>query len=154
MTLSSKGGWEDQIPVTNPSKLKCSHWNQSPQFKPNPESWANGSSSGDRTTVAQAKTWAISDTFSNLINHEVLLIWPTISFGIHLLLLLPDTCWASLVAQTEKNLPVMWETWVRSLGWEDPLEKEVATHFSILAWRIPWAEELGGATKRHRQLSD
>ena len=46
--------------------------------------------------------------------------------------------WASLVAQVVKNLPVMWETWVRSLGWEDPLEKGKATHSSILAWRIPW----------------
>ena len=46
--------------------------------------------------------------------------------------------WASLVAQMVKNLPVMQETWVRSLGWEDPLEKEKATHSSILAWRIPW----------------
>ena len=51
---------------------------------------------------------------------------------------------ASLVAQMVKNLPAMWETWVRSLGREDPLEKEMATHSSILAWRIPWAEELGG----------
>ena len=46
--------------------------------------------------------------------------------------------WASLVAQTVENLPAMQETWVRSLGWEDPLEKEKATHSSILAWRIPW----------------
>ena len=46
--------------------------------------------------------------------------------------------WASLVAQLVKNLPAMPETWVRSLGWEDPLEKEKATHSSILAWRIPW----------------
>ena len=45
---------------------------------------------------------------------------------------------ASLVAQLVKNLPAMWETWVRSLGWEDPLEKGKATHSSILAWRIPW----------------
>ena len=45
--------------------------------------------------------------------------------------------WASLVAQLVKNLPAMWETWVRSLGWEDPLEKGTATHSSILAWRIP-----------------
>ena len=45
--------------------------------------------------------------------------------------------WASLVAQLVKNLPAMWETWVRSLGWEDPLEMEMATHSSILAWRIP-----------------
>ena len=46
--------------------------------------------------------------------------------------------WASLVAQLVKNLPVMWETWVRSLGWEDPLEKGKAAHSSILASRIPW----------------
>ena len=45
--------------------------------------------------------------------------------------------WASLVAQTVKNLPAMWETWVWSLGWEDPLEEGMATHSSILAWRIP-----------------
>ena len=47
----------------------------------------------------------------------------------------------SLVAQTVKSLPTMQETWVQSLGWEDPLEKEMATHSSILAWRIPWTEE-------------
>ena len=46
--------------------------------------------------------------------------------------------WASLVAQLVKNLSTMWETWVGSLGWEDPLEKGTATHSSILAWRIPW----------------
>ena len=49
-----------------------------------------------------------------------------------------------LVVQRLKRLPAMQETWVRSLGWEDPLEKEMATHSSILAWRIPWTEELGG----------
>ena len=46
--------------------------------------------------------------------------------------------WASLVAQLVKNPPAMQETWVRSLGWEDPLEKRKAIHSSILAWRIPW----------------
>ena len=46
--------------------------------------------------------------------------------------------WASLVAQLIKNPPAMWEAWVSSLGWEDPLEKGKATHSSILAWRIPW----------------
>ena len=46
--------------------------------------------------------------------------------------------WASLVAQLVKNLPAKQETWVGSLGWEDPLEKGKATHSSILAWRIPW----------------
>ena len=49
----------------------------------------------------------------------------------------------SLVAQTVKHLPTIRETWVRSLGREDPLEKEMATHSSILAWRIPWTEEAG-----------
>ena len=48
----------------------------------------------------------------------------------------------------------MWETWVRSLGWEDPLEKEMATHSSILAWRIPWTEELGGLQSMGRKESD
>ena len=43
-----------------------------------------------------------------------------------------------------KNLPSMWETWVPSLSWEEPLEKEMATHSTILAWRIPWTEEPGG----------
>jgi len=48
------------------------------------------------------------------------------------------------VAQTVKSLPAMQDTWVRSLGWEEPLEKGTATHSGILAWRIPWTEELGG----------
>ena len=52
--------------------------------------------------------------------------------------------YAFLVAQMVKNLPEMRETWVQSWGWEDPLKKGMATHSSILAWRIPWAEELGG----------
>ena len=49
----------------------------------------------------------------------------------------------SLVAQMVKSLPEVWETWVWSLGWEDPLEKEMATHSSILVWKIPWMEEPG-----------
>ena len=48
------------------------------------------------------------------------------------------------MVQTVKNLPAMWETQVPSLGWEDFLEKEMTTHSSILVWRIPWTEELGG----------
>ena len=52
--------------------------------------------------------------------------------------------WTSLVAHEVKNLPTMWETQVQSLGKEDPLEKGMATHSSILAWRIPWTEEPGG----------
>ena len=52
--------------------------------------------------------------------------------------------WASLVAQLVRNLPVIQETWVQSLGWEDKLEKGKATHSRILAWRIPWIIESMG----------
>ena len=67
--------------------------------------------------------------------------------------------WASLVAQTVKNLPAMRETWVRSLGWEDPLEEGMATPSSILAWRIPvdsgaWRATVHGVTNSWTQLSD
>ena len=51
---------------------------------------------------------------------------------------------SSLVAQMVKNLPAMWETWVQSLGWEEPLEEGMAIHSSVLTWRIPWTEEPGG----------
>ena len=59
--------------------------------------------------------------------------------------------WASLVAQLVKNLPVMWETWVWSLGWEDPMEKEKVTHSNILAWRIlysSWGSKESDTTER------
>ena len=52
--------------------------------------------------------------------------------------------WVSLVAQMVKNPPAMWETWVRSLGWKDPVEEGMATYSSILAWRIPGTGEPGG----------
>ena len=55
------------------------------------------------------------------------------------------------MAQRLKRLPAMRETGVRSLGWEDPLEKEMATHSSILAWRIPWMEEPGGLQSMESQ---
>ena len=48
------------------------------------------------------------------------------------------------VAQMVKHLPAVWETWVQSPGWEDPLEKEMAIHSHFLAWKIPWMEEPGG----------
>ena len=68
-------------------------------------------------------------------------------------------CDNALVAQIVKNLPAMWETWVQSLGWEVLLEEGMATHSSILAWRIPWTEESGrlqsmGVTKSRIQLSN
>ena len=67
--------------------------------------------------------------------------------------------WASLMAQMVKNPPAMQETWVRSLGWEDPLEEGMATHSSILAWRTPmdrgaWQAMVHGVTKSRTQLSD
>ena len=52
--------------------------------------------------------------------------------------------WASLVAQTVNSLPAMQETWVQFLGWEDPMEREMATHSSRLAWKISWTEKPGG----------
>ena len=65
---------------------------------------------------------------------------------------LPPPSWASLAVQMVKRLPAMRETWVQSLAWEDPLEKEMATHSSILAWRIPmdrgtWWDTVHGVTE-------
>ena len=67
--------------------------------------------------------------------------------------------WASLVAQAVKNLPAVRETWVQSLGWEDPLEAGMATHSSVLAWRIPmdsraWWATVRGITKSQTRLSN
>ena len=58
------------------------------------------------------------------------------------------------IAQSIKNLPAMQETWIQFLGWEDPLEKEMAIHSSILAWKIPWTEEPGGLQSMGSQESD
>ena len=57
--------------------------------------------------------------------------------------------WTLLLAQMVNNLPGMWETQVQSLDWEDPPDKEMTTHSNILAWRIPWTEELGGLPSVH-----
>ena len=67
--------------------------------------------------------------------------------------------WASLMAQLVKNLPAMWETWVQSLGWEDPLEEDMATQSSIIAWETPRTEEPGrlqsmGLQKSRTQFSN
>ena len=61
--------------------------------------------------------------------------------------LLSPSLKASLVFQLVKNPPAMWETWVRSLGWEDPLEEGMATHSSILAWRTPWTVQSMGSQR-------
>ena len=68
----------------------------------------------------------------------------SLSYGHHLLGRPKGGCWASLVVQMVKNLPAMWETQVRFLGQEDPLEEGMATHSHILTWRIPRREEPGG----------
>ena len=67
--------------------------------------------------------------------------------------------WVSWVAQLVKNPPAMWEAWVQSLGWEDPLENGMTTHSGILAWRIPmdrgaWRAMVQGVTKNQTQLSN
>ena len=62
--------------------------------------------------------------------------------------------WASLVTQLVKNPAALQETWAQSLGWEYPLEKEMAIHSSILAWKIPWTEEPGGLQSMGSQESD
>ena len=71
-------------------------------------------------------------TLSTKVHLVKAMVFPVVIYG-----------WAAQVAQRLKCLPPMWETRVRSLGREDPLEKEMVTHSSILAWRIPWAEEPG-----------
>ena len=68
--------------------------------------------------------------------------------------MLTPRLWASLVAQTVKNLPAMWETWLGSLGWEDPLEEGTAIQSFNLAWRISWAEEAGGHSPWSHKESD
>ena len=82
---------------------------------------------------------------NSLISSSNFLI-PSLGFSMYLR--------AFLVVQRLKCLPAMWETWVQSLGRDDPLEKEMATHSSIPAWRIPWMEELGGLESTGRKESD
>ena len=69
--------------------------------------------------------------------------WHNVFCLILALLTLDMYKWTSLVAQTVKRLSTMWETRVQSLGWEDPLEKEMAVHSRTIAWKIPWTEEPG-----------
>ena len=84
------------------------------------------------------------DTFPSFLNWKSLLIFCDQSSMVPFFLPHPTlTHWASLVAQMVRRLPTMQETRVQSLVWEDPLEKEMATHSSTLAWKIPWTEEPG-----------
>ena len=81
-----------------------------------------------QTGHAAPTLWIIS----NVTEQDAFLLWVETANGSYLQV---------PVAQMVKNPPAMWETWVPSLGWEDPLEKEMATHSSTLAWKIPWTEE-------------
>ena len=99
---------------------------------------------------------AVQRTLKRLLHHhgsKAAILWCLAFFMVQL-----TSIWASLVAQLVKNSPAMQETWVRSLGCKDPLEKGVSTHFCILAWRIPWMRSLVGSvcgvTKSQTQLSD
>ena len=105
------------------------------------------------------KFWLICDSELSVFNSAMLrssswalTLWTS---GLQITSRCPLQCfWASLVAQPVKNPPAMRETWVPSLGWEDPLEKGKATHSSILAWRIPWTVIVHGVTKSQTRLRD
>ena len=93
-----------------------------------------------------------SENYSGLDGQQTTKQWPWPFFGPGLALgSALELLVAPLVTQKVKNLPAMQETWVWSLGWEDPLEKGMETHSSILAWRIPWTEEPGGLQSRGLQ---
>ena len=88
---------------------------------------------------------AVAGTFRTILNNSGESEHPCLvpdltgnAFSFSLLRIIFAVGWTSLVAQMVKHLPTMWETHVRSLSWEDPLEKEMATHSSTLAWKIPW----------------
>ena len=100
-----------------------------------------------KSTHSSILTWRIPWIIQSMGSKRVGQDWATSTFTFaffHLQkMLLKGPFWASLVAQRLKHLPAVQETRVWSLGQEDPLEDEMATHSSILAWRIPWTEELG-----------
>ena len=104
---------------------------------------ATGSEDFERTNKG---SWSVAGSSHYTIPirfHGKCVPWTCAPLSSCLYKLLISFCQASLVAQMVKNPPAMQETWVQSLGWEDPLEKGTATHSSILAWRIPWTEEPG-----------
>ena len=94
-------------------------------------------SSSTFTEIFSAQIFSYVKVAFKMLLRWLLGHWPILLIGTY------QSYWASLVAQRVKHLPTMWETWVQSLGQEDPLEKGIATHSSILAWRIPWSEEPG-----------
>ena len=89
-----------------------------------------------RKTIALTRRTFVGEVISLLFNKLSRLVITFLPRSKRLLI-----SWASLVAQMVRNRPVIWESSVRSLGWKDPREEDMATHYSILAWRIPWTEE-------------
>ena len=87
-------------------------------------------------TIALTRRTFVGEVISLLLNMLSRLVITFLPRSKRLLI-----SWASLVAQMVRNRPVIWESSVRSLGWKDPREEDMATHYSILAWRIPWTEE-------------
>ena len=100
--------------------------------------WTPGEGRSSKSTCKEHLDTTSEGVRERVSAHRIFAIDPKVSQNT----LLHDIwCYITLVAQMVKNLPAMWETWVQSLGWEDPLEQGIASHSSILAWRIPWIEK-------------
>ena len=104
---------------------------------------------GDLTTAVYFLTNLVIKVSAELVSFKMISLtrrWSIFPQHLYTVFTLgvPPGLRASLVAQMVKHLPATRETWVPSLGWEDPLEKEMASHSSTLAWKIPWMEEPGG----------
>ena len=126
-------------------------WQPAPGFLPGELSWTKESSRLQASKVCQRGperaewapgTWPVASRRDLLPGCVGIVTWH-LSNTRETFQEVPNDFLSSLVAQRVKRLPAMQETWVRSLGQEDPLEKEMATHSSILAWKIPWTEEPG-----------
>ena len=115
---------------------QSSHLQRQPRLNPHPAwvSWWHPFPSTPASPILWKEMWWMEHQPLMSLNPSTTL-WNTTSFDRW------GCVGASLVAQMVKCLSATWETRVRSLGWEDPLEKEMATHSSILAWRLPWTEE-------------
>ena len=134
----------------HPSRPGGSTWGPHPELKGAKFSPVSSLHRGAQSTAWSYGRWSNGESS---LEGRSLAASPRLLFQ-----LLTVHCWASLMAQMVKNRPAVWETWVRSLGQEDPLEKRMALHSSILAWRIPWTEEsdglVHGVTKSQTQPSD
>ena len=124
---------------------------------PHPKRESSIDLSRAEATYADQRWWQLTRGIDNSMKKSLFFVQS--SFFRELFCLWPIYEWASLVTQMVKNLTAMKETWVRFPDWEDPLEKEMATHFSIFAWRIPWTRgswetAVHGVAKSLTQLSN